>query len=127
MKKFLLTLGFTAAAGLALSTSALAEEGLDLAKKSGCLACHAIDKKVVGPAWQDVADKYKGATEMTATLTDGTVETGAPRDVLIKKTHKGGKGNWTAVTGGVPMPPYSPRVADADIEKLVDFVLSLAK
>ena len=128
MKKFLLTLGLTTAAGLALSTSALADEAaLDLAKKSGCLACHAVDKKVVGPAWQDVANKYKGAAEMTATLTDGTVEKGTPRDVLIKKVHKGGKGNWNDVTGGVPMPPYSPRVADADIEKLVDFVLSLAK
>ena len=40
---------------------------------------------------------------------------------------KGGKGNWTEVTGGVPMPPFSPRVADEDIEKLVDFVRRLAK
>jgi cytochrome c len=88
-----------------------AEEGLDLAKKSGCLACHSVEKKVVGPAWKDVAAKYKG-------------DAGA-RDALIAKVKTGGKGNWTAVTGGVPMPPYSPRVADADIEKLVDFVLSL--
>ena len=81
MKKFLLTLGLTTAAGLALSTSALADEAaLDLAKKSGCLACHAVDKKVVGPAWQDVANKYKGAAEMTATLTDGagSARSGAP-------------------------------------------------
>jgi len=89
-----------------------AEEGLDLAKKSGCLACHSVEKKVVGPAWHDVSAKYKGD--------------GAARDALIAKVKAGGKGNWTAVTGGVPMPPYSPRVADADIEKLVDFVLSLA-
>jgi cytochrome c len=64
---------------------------------------------------------------MTATLTDGTVAKGAPKDVLNQKVHKGGKGNWTAVTHGVPMPPYSPRVSDADIAKLVDFVLGLAK
>ncbi|MDH5694727.1 MAG: cytochrome C, partial [Gammaproteobacteria bacterium] len=44
---------------------------------------------------------------------------------LIEKVKKGGKGNWTQVTGGVPMPPYSPRVSDGDIETLVDFVLSL--
>ena len=81
---------------------------LALAKKSGCLACHSIEKKVVGPAWQDVANKYKGADEKAR---------------LIAKVKAGGKGVW----GEVPMPPYSPRVADADIEGLVDFVLSLAK
>lgn len=102
--------------GLAMSLAALsaqAEEGLELAKKSGCLACHSVEKKVVGPAWGDVSKKYKGDA--------------AARAALIAKVKAGGKGNWTDVTGGVPMPPYSPRVADADIEKLVDFVLSLAK
>jgi cytochrome c len=89
-----------------------ASADLELAKKSGCLACHSVEKKVVGPAWQDVANKYKGQ-DVKATL--------------VAKIKAGGKGNWTEVTGGVPMPPYSPRVADADIEKLVDFVLSLAK
>ena len=84
---------------------------LDLAKKSGCLACHSVDKKVVGPGWKDVADKYKG-------------DAGA-RDALIAKIKKGGKGSWTAVTGGVPMPPYSPRVSDANIEALTDFILGL--
>jgi len=86
---------------------------LELAKKSGCLACHSVEKKVVGPAWKDVSAKYKGDA--------------SARDALIKKVHTGGKGNWTDVTGGVPMPPYSPRVSDADIETLVDFVLSIAK
>lgn len=126
MKRSIITLGLAVAAAAALGT-AQAEEGLDLAKKSGCLACHSVDKKVVGPAWKDVAEKYKGQTEITATLTDGTVEKGSPKAVLVKKVQKGGKGNWTEVSGGVPMPPYSPRVSDADIDKLVDFVLSLAK
>ena len=104
----------TAAAILALTAvQANAEEGLALAKKSGCLACHSVEKKIVGPAWQDVSEKYKGDADAKARL--------------VEKVKKGGKGNWTAVTGGVPMPPYSPRVADADIEKLVDFVLGLAK
>ena len=94
---------------LVLSSTAFAD--LDLAKKSGCLACHSVEKKVVGPAWKDVAAKYKGQADAKA--------------VLIDKVKKGGKGNWTEVTGGAPMPPYSPRVADADIEKLVDFVLAL--
>lgn len=107
-------LSITAAAVLTLAaTQANAEEGLELAKKSGCLACHSVEKKVVGPAWQDVANKYKGDAEA--------------KGRLVEKIKKGGKGNWTAVTGGVPMPPYSPRVPDADIEKLVDFVLGLAK
>lgn len=99
---------------VAMSGVSMADDAaLDLAKKSGCLACHSVDKKVVGPAWKDVGAKYKG-------------DAGA-RANLIAKVKAGGKGNWTDVTGGVPMPPYSPRVADADIEKLVDFVLSLGK
>lgn len=104
-------IGFGLSLALVASGPLFAAEGLELAKASGCLACHAVDKKVVGPAWQDVAAKYKG-------------DAGA-RDALIAKVKAGGKGNWNEVTGGVPMPPYSPRVADADIEKLVDFVLSL--
>lgn len=58
---------------------------------------------------------------------DGSVVKGSPKDALAKKIAKGGKGNWTEVTNGVPMPPNSPRVSDADIEKLATFVLSLAK
>lgn len=105
-------LSISAAAVLALAAGS-ANADLELAKKGGCLACHSVEKKVVGPAWQDVANKYKGDAGAKATLVD--------------KVKKGGKGNWTEVTGGVPMPPYSPRVADADIEKLVDFILGLAK
>jgi len=106
MKKTYLVL---AAAMMALSFNANAD--LELAKKSGCLACHSVDKKVVGPAWKDVANKYRGDADAKARL--------------IEKVKKGGKGNWLEVTGGVMMPPYSPRVTDADIEKLVDFVLQL--
>jgi len=121
-------LSISAAAALALvAAQAYAQEMPELAKKSGCAACHAIDHKVVGPAWMDVSKKYKGAAEMTATLTDGSTIKGSPKEVLTTKVHKGGKGNWTAVTGGVPMPPYSPRVSDADIDQLVSFVLGLAK
>lgn len=90
-----------------IMASPIASANLELAKKSGCLACHSVEKKVVGPAWKDVAAKYKGNAEMRAKL--------------IKKVKTGGKGNW----GQIPMPPYSPRVSDADIETLVDFVLNL--
>jgi len=99
------------AAALLMLGSSQAFADLDLAKKSGCLACHSVEKKVVGPAWKDVAAKYKG-------------DAGA-KAALVTKVKKGGKGNWNDVTGGVPMPPYSPRVADANIETLVDFILAL--
>lgn len=100
--------------GAALSVVAMPSfADLELAKASGCLACHSVDKKVVGPAWMDVSKKYKG-------------DAGA-KAALVGKIKAGGKGNWTEVTGGVPMPPYSPRVTDANIEKMVDFVLGLAK
>ena len=106
-------LSVSAAALFALGAAGQASADLDLAKKSGCLACHSVEKKVDGPSWQDVANKYKGDAAAKATL--------------VTKVKAGGKGNWTEVTGGVPMPPYSPRVPEADIEKLVDFVLGLAK
>ena len=80
---------------------------LALAKKSGCLACHSVEKKVIGPAWKDVAAKYKGDAAMRAKL--------------VSKVKAGGKGVW----GQVPMPPYSPRVSDSNIEILIDFVLNL--
>jgi cytochrome c len=86
------------------------EEGLALAGKSGCLACHKIESKLVGPAWRDVSKRYKGDPGAKARL--------------VAKVKAGGKGNWTEVTGGVSMPPYSPRVSDENIEKLVTFVLS---
>ncbi|WP_455376001.1 c-type cytochrome [Kaarinaea lacus] len=87
------------------------QEELSLARKSGCLACHAIDKKVVGPAWRDVSKRYK--TDPDA------------KSKLIAKVSKGGKGNWTDVVGTAAMPPYSPRVSEQNITRLVEFVLSL--
>jgi len=110
MKKLIL-LPAAAMLAMGISTASNAASMPPLAKKSGCTACHAIDRKVVGPAWADVAKRYKG-------------DAGA-KAALIAKVKKGGKGNWTAVTKGVPMPPYSPRVNDANIGELVDFVLSL--
>ncbi|MCK4588060.1 MAG: c-type cytochrome [Gammaproteobacteria bacterium] len=104
MKSVIFTLG---AAVLLVSGSVMAD--LELAKKSGCLACHSVDKKIVGPAWADVGKKYKG-------------DAGAKAD-LIAKVKSGGKGVW----GPAPMPPYSPRVSDENIDKLVTFVLSLGK
>lgn len=97
-----------AAAGLMVAGSAFAVDMPDLAKKNNCTACHAIDKKLVGPAWQAVADKYKGDASAKAKL--------------VTKTMKGGSGAW----GTMPMPP-SPKLSEADANTLIDFILGLAK
>ena len=79
-----------------------------LMKKDGCAACHAVDKKIIGPAYQEVAAKYKGDAGAAAKL--------------IKKVKDGGSGVW----GPVPMPP-NVTVPDADIKSLVDWILTLKK
>lgn len=84
---------------------------LALAQQSGCLACHKIERKLVGPAWADVAQRYKSDP--------------AARTKLIEKVSRGGGGNWTEVTGGMRMPPYGEKVARENIATLVDFILSL--
>lgn len=85
------------------------EAGKELAKKSGCFACHNIEQKRVGPSWNDVSAKYKGNADA--------------KKILVEWIHKGGTGRWQMGT----MPAYSPRVPDADIEALADFILSLKK
>ena len=97
------TLLMMAAAGVLATPVVQADEAL--LKKHNCVACHQIDKKVVGPAYKDVAKKYKGQK-------DSAVK-------LAEKVKKGGQGAW----GPVPMPP-NPQVPDADIKKMVEFVLS---
>lgn len=79
---------------------------LDIAKKNGCLACHGLDSKMVGPSWRDVGKKYAGDADAESRL--------------VTKVKKGGKGVW----GEVPMPP-NVTVKDADIRTLVKFVLTL--
>ena len=96
-----------AAAALAVAAApAFAADELALAQKSGCTACHAVDKKIVGPAYKEVAAKYKGDKGASAKLE--------------AKVKAGGQGVW----GEVPMPPNS-HVSDADIKKLVAWVLSI--
>ncbi len=89
-----------------LSTPAMAN--LDLAKKNACMACHGVDKKVVGPAYQEVAKKYAGQKDVVATLT------------LSIKT--GGSGKW----GPVPMPAQAA-LSDADASALAAWILAGAK
>lgn len=75
----------------------------DLAAKSGCLACHAVDKKLIGPSYQDIAKKYTASDEA----------------MLIAKVKAGGKGVW----GPIPMPPNAA-VKDEDIKTLVNWILA---
>ena len=92
------------AAGVVASAPAFANK--DLATKSGCMACHAADKKVVGPSYQDVAKKYKASDEA----------------MLIAKIRKGGSGVW----GPIPMPPNAT-LKDEDLKTLVKWILAGAK
>lgn len=102
-------LGIAAAAALLVAGQASAADETALAQKSGCMACHQVAVKVVGPAYKDVAKKYaadKGAV-----------------DKLTKKVIAGGKDVW----GPVPMPPKGGNAAvkDEDIKKIVTWILSL--
>ena len=78
----------------------------DLAQKKNCMACHAVDKKLVGPAYKDVAAKYAGQKDAV--------------DKLTQKVLKGGSGVW----GAVPM-PANAQVNEAEARQLVQWVLSL--
>ena len=104
--KALVTSLFVSAGLLAGAGNALASEAL--AKKYNCLTCHTVDKKVVGPSYQDVAAKYKGDKDALAKLTE--------------KVKKGGVGVW----GQIPMPP-NVQVPEADIKELVTWILTLKK
>ncbi len=99
-----------AAAVLALAVVGVpaAYANLDLAKKNACMACHAADKKLVGPSYQEVAKKYAGDKDAVAKLTES-----------IKK---GGSGKW----GPVPMPAQAA-LSDADAKILAAWVAGGAK
>jgi len=104
MRGRILFVSLLAAAGIGAMPAAQASEAL--LKKYNCTACHAMDKKLVGPAYKDVAKKYKGQKDAAA--------------MLAAKVKKGGKGAW----GPVPMPP-NPAVSDADLKSMVNFILGL--
>ena len=78
----------------------------DLAQKKNCISCHAIDQKVIGPAYKDVAAKYAGQADAVARLS--------------QKVMKGGSGVW----GVVPM-PANPQVSEAEARQLVQWILTL--
>jgi cytochrome c len=86
-----------------VAAPAMADEAL--AKAKNCMACHAVDKKLVGPSYKDVAKKYAGDAKAV--------------DMLATKIMKGGSGVW----GAIPM-PANPQVNEADAKKLASWVLN---
>ena len=90
-------------AAFVLAGAALANE--KLAQSSGCMTCHGVDKKIIGPTYKDIAAKYRGDKSAEASL--------------IKKVKAGGKGVW----GDIPMPPNA-HLKDEDIKTLVAWVLA---
>ena len=107
MKKFLMVIA--AATGVALAGGANAAvdaaKAKTLAQSKNCLACHAVDKKLVGPAYVEIAKKYKGNKDAAG--------------MLIKKVINGGGGVW----GTIPMPPNPVKEDEAKL--LVGWILSL--
>ena len=100
MKRTLITL----AMALSVAVPAMADQALATSKN--CMACHAVDKKLVGPSYKDVAAKYAGQKDAV--------------DKLAAKIIKGGSGVW----GPIPMPPNT-QVNEADAKKLATWVLTL--
>ena len=94
-------------AGLALvSAGAWAAAPDEAMTKAGCTACHSKDKKIVGPAYKDVAAKYKGQDVAAK---------------LMEKVRKGGSGVW----GPVPMPPNpADKISDADLKAAIEMILA---
>jgi cytochrome c len=105
MKRILVTLA-ALAAGFAVSTQVLAD--MALATDKNCMACHAIEKKLVGPSYKNIATKYAGQADAV--------------DKLASKIIKGGSGAW----GPVPM-PANAQINDADARKLVAWILAGSK
>ena len=102
MKRILLAIA-SVAAGFAVCTPAMAD--LQLATAKNCMACHAVDKKLVGPSFKDIAAKYAGQADAAGKLE--------------AKVLKGGSGAW----GPVPM-PANTQVTPADAKKLVAWILT---
>lgn len=104
MKRALLISAFTTTVAMAAAAPAWADQAQATAK--GCTACHSVDKKIVGPAFKEVAAKYAGQAEASS--------------MLASKIMKGGSGTW----GPVPM-PANPQVKEDEARQLADWILSL--
>jgi cytochrome c len=99
------TLTFVTGLTLALASAGAWAGVEDAMTKAGCMACHAKDKKMIGPAFKEIAAKYKGQ-DVVATL--------------MQKVRTGGKGNF----GPIPMAPNPPdKINDADLKAAVELIL----
>ncbi|VWC41406.1 cytochrome C [Burkholderia lata] len=98
-----------AAAALVVGTLGVAHadvgDGLKVARGNACMGCHAVDRKLVGPSFKDIAARYKADPQAVAKLS--------------KKVKEGGSGVW----GAIPMPAH-PRMSDADVRSVVEWVLA---
>ena len=104
MKTNILALWLTL--GVTVSGTALADDGAVLARKKNCMACHTVEKKIVGPSYKDVARKYAGQKDAESRLAEKIV--------------KGGKGSW----GEIPMPPNATVKPD-EAAALARWILSV--
>jgi cytochrome c len=108
MKFSVLDIAIAAAAAVVffLAGQASANDADKLASAKGCTACHALDKKLVGPSFKDVARKYDGSKDALA--------------ALERKVIEGGSGVW----GPIPMPPHKGKVTDPEVKILVEWVVA---
>jgi cytochrome c len=108
MKFSLLDIAIAAAAAVVffLAGQASANDADKIANSKGCMACHSLDKKLVGPSFKDVAKKYGGNAQAQA--------------ALEKKVIDGGSGVW----GPIPMPPHKGKLSDPELKSLVQWVLA---
>ncbi len=107
MSKYLISMLLACGmASFATQSLADAKAGEAVIKASDCMLCHSVDKAIVGPAFKDVAAKYKGADKATIAK-------------LAEKVKTGGSGNW----GTTPMSPH-PQLSEADRTNAVEWVLS---
>lgn len=88
-----------------LAAAAPDGDGLALARQKNCLSCHSVDRKMVGPAFKSVADKYRNEPDAKAKL--------------VKVVKEGGKGAW----GAIPMPAQR-QLSDDEVSTLVNWVLA---
>jgi len=82
-----------------------------IAASNGCMGCHAVSNKIIGPAWKKVSERYKD-------IPDAKIK-------LIAKIKSGGKGNWLRETKGKTMPGYEGKMSDEEITTIVDYILAL--
>jgi cytochrome c len=106
MKSYRILIAALPLAGLFAATGALASP--ELAMKAGCMACHMADRKLVGPAFKDIAAKYRGRADAVP--------------YLSSRVRKGGPGNW----GTIPMAPNDvKKLSDANLKTLLNWILAM--